>query len=1074
MQKSLLFTASLGLSLIVCASASAIGLPTAGTGNSKLAKLAEARQTKTHAVPNFFRTGNTNKALRHAAPVVGNAPVATLTSTGGWGQLEGEDGQTWFYTTRYDVSGFYYTGAEITIYNPQHEVAGTISVATPEGKNVNDITPFGTITTKMFDKNSATTELAVSMHITGDASNNYTGSYKTLVYHLEDGSKASEFDGSGVIISIVKNSWTKYQRLLLINDVTVTTGEGDDATSADVEQITVMRPPSWGDDEMVADHTFSYNLDNAYYMEGSPFNVFEIDGEAVYVTALYTTPLVTGYDENYDFITDPDAKFAVVTYDQKYNRLDSLAVPMEKPDDAYIRMAAFGMMSSKDLSRNYFFEDGNLDYVITFEDYLTASDEYRYDFDLYDHEGTKQKDICDNVYSTYFSLAPINGQSDQMAFLQTKDDVQQIQMVNLPSCENATLMPAQIEADYISTNLNRVPKGDSYQYVVKMLYASSDDSDNVIARIGWYNPDLTLDHFTSINLGPNAENFSPNLTDEALNPYLFNTTDDMEFFYIAKVKRTDSEALDNVLAIADDAGTTLKTFSTDATKGAIYSGMLFTANALKPELGIIYYNDTTDVYSMDFYALPFSKFEAGGDGSATNPYLISTAGDLQQVANEPAAHYRLAQDIDMTQMSGSFSPIGSFSGTLDGAGKVIANLVVDCDDTEAGLFADMTEGAKVSDLTFTKPSITVNSQTSYAGVLAGSCVGDTITGVHVIGANILSASSTDYASAVGGLVGSASYYTKVASSSFEGDINVPATSNVGGIAGETRTSTDIVACFTKGDFIASGTLGGIVGQTGNTSSVKDCHSLAALTAKEVVGGIVGESLNRGPIANCYFTGSVTATESSWYGYSAGGIVGSLSADWNGASTKVLSGCVTTANINVPELDGTVHRIAGYTSEYDQEGASVENGLANNYALATLTVGGNTISSDDATTAEGKDIAQDGLTTDFFTSLGYGFGQTEAKPWKATDSLPVLYYETKNGSTSIDTVAAKAEGLRIGLAAGQLKAEGAVRMAIFTLSGTQVAAVAGSTADASRLSEGTYVVTATDAEGHTSAVKVVIR
>lgn len=1074
MQKSLLLMACLCAGMLSSTAATKTILP-GQKATGKLAKMVEKQTQRQHAMPGFFRSGAMNSQVRHAAPAADNSPVATITSTGGWGQLEGEDGKIWFYTTSYTVNGYYYSGAKVTVYNPQHEVAGTIDVVAPDGKNVNDITPFGTVTTKMFDKNANTTEIAVSMHIVGDASNNYQGSYKTCVYHLEDGSKASEFDGSGVIVSIVKNSWTKYQRLLLINDVVETTVEGTEEVESDIEKITIMRPPSWGDDEMVAEKTFSFDLANTYYSEGAPFNVFEIDGEAYYVKAMYTTPLVSGYDpETWDMIFDESAKFSVVTYDQKYNQLDSIAVALDKPSDAYVRMAAFGMMSSKDLSKNYFSKTGNLDYVITFEDYLLTGDEYRYDFDLFDNAGNKQKDICDNVYDTWSWLASIQGESDQMAFLQTIDEFQQIQMVDLPSCEQRTLIPAQIDADYISTNLNRVPTKNGYQYVIKMLYADSDADGNVVARIGWYNTDLTLDHFTSINLGPNAENFSPNLTDVALNPYLFNTTDDVEFLYIAKVKRTDSEVIDDVMAIADKQGNILKQIEGESSKGDLYTGFLFNEDPLKPELCVVYLNDETDTYSFDFYALPFTKFEKGGDGSEASPYLIATAGDLQQVANEPSANYRVANDIDFTPMNGGFSPIESFSGTLDGDGHTLSNFTLDCKSTEAGLFANMTEGAKVSDLSFQSPIVYVNSGNSYVGVLAGSCVSDTITNVHVADAHIVLGSGAGSVSSLGGLVGSASYYTKLASTSFYGNIDVPGATNVGGIAGETRTSTEIVASSSQGVFSADGTLGGIVGQTGTASVVSNCHSAANLTGKEIVGGIVGENLNRGPITNCIFSGSVSATQSSWYGYCAGGIVGSLSADWTGAKTKVVSGCVSTGNISVPELDGTAHRIAGYTSFYDKEGSSAENGLYDNYAAATVTVGGSTVSSTDATSAEGKDADSNSLNSDFFTTLGYVFGQTEAEPWKATTALPILYFESESELAGIGTVEAAQGRMNIFQSEGSVKAQGASRMAIYTIGGLQVASVKGNSVDASSLAGGTYVVVATDANGHTTAVKMVVK
>lgn len=240
--------------LLSCATAFASnnnGTPVGG----KLTKFAEKHQHKGLTMPNIFLSGKNSK-VSPSAPSADNNPVATMSTTGKWGLLEGEDGSTWYYTITYTEAEGFYTGASIKVFNDVHEQVGTINVSVPEGKRINDITPFGTITSKMFDKNDKTQELTVSLHAVGDASNNYHGTYYTYAYQL-DGTLVQTYVGSGVLVNFAQNAWTKYTRLLLVNDTTeVLTDSLDqygDPASVDYETITVMRPASWGEDAPVAE-----------------------------------------------------------------------------------------------------------------------------------------------------------------------------------------------------------------------------------------------------------------------------------------------------------------------------------------------------------------------------------------------------------------------------------------------------------------------------------------------------------------------------------------------------------------------------------------------------------------------------------------------------------------------------------------------------------------------------------------------------------------------------------------------------------------------------------------------------
>ena len=61
---------------------------------------------------------------------------------------------------------------------------------------------------------------------------------------------------------------------------------------------------------------------------------------------------------------------------------------------------------------------------------------------------------------------------------------------------------------------------------MKLSHGGDDGNGNVIARVAWINKDLTVDHYTTFNLGPQAENFGISLSDNYLD---FSHFDDSKF-----------------------------------------------------------------------------------------------------------------------------------------------------------------------------------------------------------------------------------------------------------------------------------------------------------------------------------------------------------------------------------------------------------------------------------------------------------------------------------------------------------------------------------------------------------------
>ena len=142
----------------------------------------------------------------------------------------------------------------------------------------------------------------------------------------------------------------------------------------------------------------------------------------------------------------------------------------------------------------------------------------------------------------------------------------------------------------------------------------------------------------------------------------------------------------------------------------------------------------------------------GNDSSATPTLynLIFTATQLQAIGNNLAGNYALANNIDMTGVTG-FTPIGRlgtpFTGSFNGLGNVISNLTVTSSASAAGLFGQ--EQGMILNVGLIGGSVTGNAGNAFVGGLAGYASGGTITNVYATG----SVTANGSGSWSGGLVG---------------------------------------------------------------------------------------------------------------------------------------------------------------------------------------------------------------------------------------------------------------------------------------------------------------------------------
>jgi hypothetical protein len=262
---------------------------------------------------------------------------------------------------------------------------------------------------------------------------------------------------------------------------------------------------------------------------------------------------------------------------------------------------------------------------------------------------------------------------------------------------------------------------------------------------------------------------------------------------------------------------------------------------------------------------------SGGSGTVNDPYLISTAEDMNQIGHNQSdwnKHFKMTADVNLSAYSGTqFNRIGTdaghlFSGVFDGNGKTICGFTYTAANSDyIGIFGRVNTAGRIENVSL----IDVNAiGRDYVGGLVGYNEG-TISNCNSTG-NIADGNSSQY---LGGLVGEntgniSNCYSigTIASGDGAGYIGRLAGGNAGSINNCYSTGTT-----TSGDH--SGGIGGLVGE--NVGNISNCYSMGTVASGDVsgdVGGLAGN--NSGSISNCYSTSTVTCGKDSW---SLGGLIG---------------------------------------------------------------------------------------------------------------------------------------------------------------------------------------------------------
>ena len=1002
--------------------------------------------------PDAFQAKAPKGAVKVGAFKTLNPNVLSKSSESGY--LNAPDGSTWFFSIDYKTSETNsIQGFKITVFDSQLQEVGSVEDEIQLGENETRVAQLSIgpdLTQKFFNyDNSYEIMIGVATNTTA-----YVNNYRTRVYSIGKNEPVTTIDGYYCsAVNAAKDAWSE--------DFYITFYTSVETETPEVNGI-----------ENHLDNRFVTYKKAGYSGMGDP--VIDVRFPEICTTGEYAIPVLSvvndgklwisfshlkhcWFEDPYDYSNEnpaPDNEMIVDVYttgsgwNAAMEKYSTTTFPLETSADDLFFLYHGNFQYDNDLNLTLS-GDGTPSLYITKAHSIQGGDTFSYDYTVYSAApkgetaaGVKKFDLAQGVSGGTF-MTDIPGFAPQVMFIIPDGDGDVFfQFVNVNNGQVEHELDANLSDEdpniSLTANTDRVADKDSYLYYAPQTRGMSDENDDVHTQIVFVDPEEgTIVRTDDINLGQNVESAQLYTGPEAFDPYLFNLDSDREYMALVKRKKASGTGIDEQLIIrsTDSSKAPLLELGPEEGKGNLANIFIANYGSKSPKL-IVTYMDISDwKYTLQSYDLPLQLFE-NGDGTAENPYQISTVGGLKQLISAPEAHYAIVSDIDASGYPLDIKDF-EFTGSLDGRNHVISNLSLTGRalipqlnrpaDTAEGVSANSDDLAgTVRNINFVNASL--KNAASGQGLLVGTMSGGVIENVHAYESTVQG--DDDF----GGLVGKARVYASISGSSFQGDlIGGEESSTIGGIASSTMTSATIQACAFKGSITAGSGIGGIVGDLGNNAGkISDCHVNAAIKGKNTIGGIAATS-GRSLIEKCHVQGSIEATEAPRWGGGpcVGGIVGDLQPDYGSlnpdepdeptAPSFAVQGCYVNLSSlaytgtpaeseEFPGQNDTMHRIVGksvvnnepepigydettWEPIYSDEPVAPDAGLANNYAVATLTVGSDKIEAA-ATSTEGASVASDETGISFFQELGWNYGNDTENPWNMTGDQfnPALYFE----------------------------------------------------------------------------------
>lgn len=353
--------------------------------------------------------------------------------------------------------------------------------------------------------------------------------------------------------------------------------------------------------------------------------------------------------------------------------------------------------------------------------------------------------------------------------------------------------------------------------------------------------------------------------------------------------------------------------------------------------------------------LPTSAFAAdfSGSGTVADPYVITTAEELYAIRDDLSANYKLGDDIDL--LGSAWTPIGTFesdaddpsgevphadyafTGSFDGAGYTISNLMISDGVACVGLFG-VVAGATVENLIIEDADI---AGYSMVGAAIGYAYNSTVDNVRLTNPgsnNTITGNIYDGAAPnmIAGIVGAGMDSTIANCSVADTTITVNCISNATtwgenvhdiGLVGGGLEGCNLANC-SAGDssIIADGAycfgIGGLSGCAFGAEEVTECAvSNVSVTVGDyayLVGGLLGYTGQEGDeatqVSDCHANVNIIVGSNSSRigGLIGGGFYIDVYAEYFPVPTRFdLAGCTTGGTLTAGSESSAVGTVVGY-------------------------------------------------------------------------------------------------------------------------------------------------------------------
>ena len=934
-----------------------------------------------------------------------------------YGFLNAPDGSTWTYTASFEKKYGDYTMVTLAVYNDSKEHVGTIVDSlkldsTMIAINQAEINP---LVTKQFFNNDSKYELMLFLHA---QTKNYEGKFFNHVFSIADGETVTE------PIATVEGRQIYAQNTSEFNENYVMIFARDSASTSKNYTLCydIRRKAAYGDKDGIR-YTFRVPYANVAALNDlQPIFMLKSGNDQFYVLQQYEKPY---FDPNtpldQDPVVNPDNNLVITFINKIFKTVHTTKIPITQDENQkllYTFPMLGGLEGAKDILLNY---DGTKPaYIITKEKYNLESDGSITSFYKYDVDGNELNTIAENTLGR-IKMSSVVGQEEQWMFMKEEYDGEFF-FVDLPSCEPRAEISVFLEdGRTISSQIDRYPKGDSYEYAVALLQGNNEEDGTISQDIAWLNADGSFNRYEKINLGKYIEAAQVNITADALNPWVIHTDDAREYMVLVKrYNPNNTSDKETAFLVCNTKGEILLDYGKDEEKGELNMVYLMDKGA-NPSILCVYQKN--GALTMHYTPLPLNKVELQGEGTAQSPYKLTCSNDFKLIDQNPSAYYEVANDIDFLSIPFE-GPKRAFTGKLDGKNHTLNNLCL----MGRGLFNEVKDSAEITNIKIESPILLLSDKhmEMAAGVLANSMQGgvDTagvasyalLSNVHVANPIIKAAG---YNEIVGGIVGYVALNTDVNTCSVTDATIVAPGAQVGGVIGKSQTYSQIHACLFTGS--AEGkVVGGITSEVSGGEPVYDCRVDADLYSSNTIGGIVGHS-GRSKIYNNIVSGTLNLADTAKVG-KVGGIIGHVDTDATGTATDMLAeNClVALSAINVPEgKDVIAHRVIGFSSgddyEYDWDNVdwdkpqsewprayfAPEKNFKNNYVISDLAAIDATVQLTDTTT-EGADLCATAFLPEWCAEHGFKFGSDVTAPWVWNEGYLTLWFESEL-STGVEDI-----------------------------------------------------------------------